>query len=64
MSIQAGRLVLLCGAGLSMASPSELPAAWQVANICFDKHRLASDPHLDPGLRNDLEALAEHFVGL
>ena len=62
--MNAGRLVILCGAGLSMAPPSSLPAAWRVAGMCFDEYSLTIDPLIDPVLRDDLEALAEHFVGL
>ena len=29
--MHAGRLVVVCGAGLSMAAPSSLPPAWRVA---------------------------------
>lgn len=47
-----------------MATPSNLPSARKVAEKCFDKYRLESDPHCNPDLRDDLEALAEHFVGL
>ena len=63
-SMNAGRLVILCGAGLSMAPPSSLPSAWQVAGMCFDEYQLTIDPLIDPALRDDLEALAEHFVDL
>lgn len=63
-SMNAGRLVILCGAGLSMAPPSNLPAAWKVAEMCFDEYKLKIDPNIDMVLRHDLEALAEHFVGL
>lgn len=63
-SINAGRLVILCGAGLSMAPPSSLPAAWQVARMCFDEYQLTIDPTIDLALRDNLEKLAEHFVGL
>lgn len=63
-SMSAGRLVILCGAGLSMAPPSSLPSAWRVAGMCFDEYQLKIDPHIDPALRDNLEALAEHFVGL
>ena len=62
--MNAGRLVILCGAGLSMAQPSNLPAAWKVAEMCFDEYKLKIDPSIDMALRHDLEALAEHFVGL
>jgi hypothetical protein len=62
--MNAGRLVILCGAGLSMAPPSCLPSAWQVAGLCFDQYRLTIDPDINPALRDNLEELAEHFVGL
>jgi hypothetical protein len=60
--MHAGRLVIFCGAGLSMAPPSSLPAAWKVAEACFDEYRLNIDPGVDPDLRHDLEALAQHFA--
>lgn len=63
-SMNAGRLLVVCGAGLSMAPPSSLPSAWRVAEQCFDKYRLEADPNCDLALRNNLEALAEHFAGL
>ena len=47
-----------------MAPPSGLPSARTVAEQCFDKYRLESDPDCDAALREDLEALAEHFVAL
>lgn len=60
--MHAGRLVIVCGAGLSMAEPSNLPAAWRVAEACFDQYRLAIDPNADEAMRHDLEALAQHFA--
>ncbi|WP_029066185.1 SIR2 family protein [Labrenzia sp. DG1229] len=47
-----------------MATPSNLPSARAVAEKCFDRYRLESDPNCDLALRQDLEALAEHFAGL
>lgn len=47
-----------------MAPPSSLPSARAVAEQCFDKYRLESDPNCDLDLRDDLEALAEHFASL
>ena len=47
-----------------MAPPSGLPSARSVAEHCFDKYRLESDPDCDAAMRGDLEALAEHFVVL
>ncbi|ERM02921.1 hypothetical protein Q644_14160 [Brucella intermedia 229E] len=60
--MNAGRLLVVCGAGLSMAPPSSLPSAKTVAERCFDKYRLEVNPACDIGLRDNLEALAEHFV--
>ena len=63
-SVEADRLVIVCGAGLSMAEPSCLPSARSVAHTCYDKYRLSADPECNPALRDDLEALADHFVAL
>jgi hypothetical protein len=63
-SMNAGRLLVVCGAGLSMAPPSSLPSARVVAERCFDTYRLESDPDCNIVLRDNLEALAEHFAGL
>lgn len=63
-SMNAGRLLVVCGAGLSMAPPSSLPSARSVAERCFDKYRLEADANCDLGLRDNLEALAEHFARL
>ena len=62
--MNAGRLLVVCGAGLSMAPPSSLPSARAVAERCFDKYRLESDPNCDLALRDNLEALAEYFAEL
>lgn len=45
-----------------MAPPSSLPAAWKVAEDCFENYRLNIDPDADLALRHDLEALAQTFV--
>jgi hypothetical protein len=63
-SIEAGRLVVVCGAGLSMAPPSFLPSAKAVAQACFDAYMVAINPDADRALRDDLEELAQHFVNL
>lgn len=62
--MHAGRLVLVCGAGLSMAAPSSLPAAWRVAEASFDKYVAETDPACNPAMRHDLEAFAQHFANL
>jgi hypothetical protein len=58
-SIEANRLMLLCGAGLSIPAPNSLMSAVSVARHCFDKRT----PHeaLAPELREDIDALAGHF---
>jgi len=58
-AIEADSLVFLCGAGLSMAPPSNLPSAINVAKSCYD--RWVAIEALDPALREDLAALADHF---
>lgn len=60
MSIYSDRLVLICGAGLSMARPSHVPSAAQLASDCSDKYE-AKGLVLPVGLRNDLEKLADYF---
>src|ERR1039458_8557156 len=48
-SIEANRLVLLCGAGLSIPQPSRLMSAVQVSHECYDKYQpisaLRSEEH-------------------
>ncbi|MCR6644496.1 MAG: hypothetical protein NVV62_08235 [Terricaulis sp.] len=58
-AIETDTLIFLCGAGLSMASPSALPSAAKVAETCFDKW--SATETLAPELRTDIDALAGHF---
>lgn len=58
-SIESDTLVFLCGAGLSMASPSLLPSAKSVANTCYDAWSFVET--LDPGLRDNVDQLADYF---
>jgi hypothetical protein len=58
-AIETDSLIFLCGAGLSVASPSDLLSAVRVAQICYD--RWQPTEALDPALRNDLDQLAGHF---
>src|SRR5258708_11331668 len=60
-SIAARRLVLVCGAGLSMSAPSRLPSATVLAERCFDSYR-PNDPGMPAALRGDLEGLANYFL--
>ena len=59
-ALHADRLALLCGAGLSMADPSNLPSAAQLASEAKRKHDAqygASRPPLPAGI----EEQAEYF---
>ncbi|MBX3535115.1 MAG: SIR2 family protein [Xanthobacteraceae bacterium] len=60
-SIEAGNLVILCGAGLSIPQPSNLLSAVGVSRICFDKWKANED--LPAELRDDIDGLAAHFYG-
>jgi hypothetical protein len=59
-SIEAGRLVLLCGAGLSIPPPSNLMSAVRVAQACYDKYKPIA---VLPAARNDVDLLAGYFHG-
>src|ERR1051325_10124263 len=55
-SIAADNLVVFAGAGLSMAAPSSVPSARQLATDCFAKYEKAIGTSLPPNTRDDLEA--------
>ncbi len=58
-AIGTDSLVFLCGAGLSIPPPSDLPSAVTVARQCYDAW-LPTEA-LDPALRDDVDRLAGHF---
>lgn len=58
-AIETDSLVFLCGAGLSMPSPSDLLSAVRVSQICYDKWQPTEA--LDPALRDDVDQLAGYF---
>jgi hypothetical protein len=60
-SIEANRLVLLCGAGLSIPEPSYLMSAVQVSRTCYDKYLPIMA--LPAPMRDNVEQLAGHFYG-
>jgi hypothetical protein len=60
-SIQANSLVLLCGAGLSIPSPSNLMSAVAVSRACYDKYQAIRV--LPAHMRDGIDDLAGHFHG-
>jgi hypothetical protein len=58
-SIEANRLVLLCGAGLSIPPPSNLMSAVRVSRACYDKYQPIKA--LPAPMRDGIEKLAGHF---
>jgi NAD-dependent SIR2 family protein deacetylase len=61
-SIENDRLVLFCGAGLSMAVPSRVPSAVALAGFCKQKYEREIGATLPGNFATDLEAQAEHFA--
>lgn len=60
-SIESDRLTILCGAGLSMAAPSAIPPAKEIANKSAEKyHTITGDTALE-SIRTDIEAIATFF---
>jgi len=60
-SIETDRLVIFCGAGLSMAPPSLVPSAREVARACSTKYEDITAFTVSTDLREDIERLAEFF---
>ena len=60
-SIEANGLILLCGAGLSIPSPSGLMSAVQVSRACYDTYLPIMA--LPEQMRDDVDQLAEYFYG-
>lgn len=58
-SIEANRLVLLCGAGLSIPSPSNLMSAVGVSRACYDKYQAIMA--LPAQMRDEIDQLAGYF---
>jgi SIR2-like domain len=62
-SLWAGRLVIFCGAGLSMGAPSSVPSAARLADQCATYYEESSGTALPPDMHWNIELLADHFAG-
>src|SRR6266446_5554732 len=62
-SITNGRLVVICGAGLSMAPPSSAPSAKEVAIHCSRKCRESTGSPVPDGCEEDIARLASFCYG-
>src|SRR5260221_6602310 len=58
-SIEVNRLVVLCGAGLSIPAPSKLKTAVEVSRACYEKYRPTMV--LPAPMRDKIDQLAGHF---
>ena len=60
-SIAGDSLIILCGAGLSMADPSRVSSARHVAQQCAAKYKDDTGSTLPDPMPEDVEVMAEHF---
>jgi hypothetical protein len=62
-AIESESLIFICGAGLSMAPPSNLPSAAQVAQDCVERYQAKFGHPLPPEALPGLETMATYFYG-
>lgn len=60
-AITANRLLIFCGAGLSMAAPSNLPSAAAVARTCADVYMTRVGTPLKAELQVDIAMMSRYF---
>jgi len=60
-SIENDRLVLFCGAGLSMSTPSQVPSATELTKICRETYAKDYGTTIPEAAAQDLEIMAEYF---
>lgn len=61
-SIENDRLVVLSGAGVSMAGPSRVPSAFDLAQACSARYLEISGSAVPAGAESNLEQLADYFL--
>jgi len=64
LSIEADRLVVICGAGLSMAEPSKVPSAAELAVYCSKEYLKITGESVPQQAEHDLEKLTQHFIAM
>jgi hypothetical protein len=62
-SIQQRKLVIFCGAGLSLGSPSKVPSAATLTQQIIREYNLRAFPPLPDSARANLETLSEYLFG-
>lgn len=62
-SMIANRLVTFTGAGLSMAAPSQVPSAYELARRCASAYVSTFGETLAAECHDNIEKLAEYFAG-
>ena len=62
-SIQQRKLVVFCGAGLSLGAPSRVPSAASLTQQVIDAYNLRALPPLPVGTTANLETLSEYLFG-
>jgi hypothetical protein len=62
-SIQQRRLVIFCGAGLSLGAPSRVPSAATLTNQIIREYNLRALPPLPASATANLEVLSEYLFG-
>ena len=58
-SLENGNLIVVCGAGLSIPSPSNLPSAQELLNLCVKK--CSTTYSIDESAKTDIGSLAGYF---
>src|SRR5438067_1794486 len=61
-SIEADRLIIFIGAGLSMAAPSNVPSAVSIAQALRSNYESVTGAQIPPACGLDLEKIADFFL--